>query len=150
MKTLRTACRVTDLAASRRFYGGRLVGSMALAYEARLTMLRLPGEPVVTLELAHQPSPGPVDVGTGFRHLVVQVDDLAACVARFSSGGLWPGPVSFPAGPPGPRTACLAALLGLGAVVAGQIGLHRKVVHLVRWLPVCGVRRSANHAAGLG
>ena len=35
-------------------------------------MLKLPEEQVVSLELAHRPDHGPVDVGTGFSHLAFQ------------------------------------------------------------------------------
>ena len=39
-------------------------------------MLKFPAEEVPTLELAHRPAAGPVDIGTGFSHLVLQVDSL--------------------------------------------------------------------------
>lgn len=39
-----------------------------------LTMLKFPGEEIVTLELVHRPADEPGDVGTGFSHLVVQVE----------------------------------------------------------------------------
>jgi len=35
-------------------------------------MLEFPGETVVTLELVHRPTNGPVQIETGFSHLVVQ------------------------------------------------------------------------------
>jgi lactoylglutathione lyase len=41
-------------------------------------MLKFPGEEVVTLELVHRPADGPVQIGTGFSHLVVQVNELDA------------------------------------------------------------------------
>jgi lactoylglutathione lyase len=34
-------------------------------------MLMFPGEEVVTLELVHRPADEPVDISTGFSHLVV-------------------------------------------------------------------------------
>ena len=110
MKTLHTAYRVTDLAASLDFYsalGYREVGRVGAGEGASLTMLKFPGEEVVTLELVHRSADGPVQVGTGFSHLVVQVDELAATIEALRQGGLQPGPEQQPAGPHGPRTSWL-------------------------------------------
>ena len=70
-------------------------------------MLKFPREEVVTLELVHRPADGPVKIGTGFSHLVVQVDDLAGTLAALLQRGLQPGPEQHPAGPEGPRTSWL-------------------------------------------
>jgi lactoylglutathione lyase len=110
MKTLHTAYRVTDLAASLGFYtalGYAQVGRVDIGDGTSLTMLKFPGEQVVTLELAHRPSMDPVDIGTGFSHLVVQVDNIAATVQALSQSGLRPSPVESPAGPRGPQTSWL-------------------------------------------
>ncbi len=110
MKTLHTAYRVTDLAASLGFYealGYREVGRVDMGGGASLTMLSFPGEPVVTLELVHRPADGAVQVGTGFSHLVVQVDELAATIEDLTQAGLQPGPEQHPAGQEGPRTSWL-------------------------------------------
>jgi lactoylglutathione lyase len=61
----------------------------------------------VTLELVHRSAEDPVEIGTGFSHLVVQVDDLAATVEALSRAGLSPGPVQRPGGPNGPQTSSL-------------------------------------------
>ena len=74
---------------------------------ASLTMLKFPGEEVVTLELVHRPADGPVQAGSGFSHLVVQVDELAATIEALSQVGLQPGSEQHPAGPHGPRTSWL-------------------------------------------
>jgi lactoylglutathione lyase len=110
VKTLHTAYRVTDLAASLGFYsalGYREVGRVDAGDEASLTMLSFPGEDVVTLELVHRPADGAVQVGNGFSHLVVQVDELAATIEELTRAGLQPGPEQHPAGPAGPRTSWL-------------------------------------------
>lgn len=110
MKTLHTAYRVTDLALALRFYnalGYEVAGRVDLGEDVTLTMLKFPTEEVVTLELVHRPHDEPVDVGTGFSHLVVQVDDLADTVDTLSRAGLRPGPMERPGGPDGPRTAFL-------------------------------------------
>jgi lactoylglutathione lyase len=70
-------------------------------------MLKFPDEEVVTLELVHRPTDGPVQIGTGFSHLVVQVDDLATTIAALSQRGLQPEPEQHPSGPDGPRTSWL-------------------------------------------
>lgn len=70
-------------------------------------MLKFPGEAVVTLELAHRPDDGPLDIGTGFSHLPIQVDDISAKIAMLTRAGLRPGPVERPGGPDGPQVAWL-------------------------------------------
>jgi catechol 2,3-dioxygenase-like lactoylglutathione lyase family enzyme len=95
MKTLHTAYRVTDLAASLVFYsalGYQEVGRIDIGGGASLTVLKFPGEDVGTLELVHRPADGSVDIGTGFSHLVVQVDNLASSIEALSQSGLRPDP----------------------------------------------------------
>jgi lactoylglutathione lyase len=110
VKTLHTAYRVSDLGTSLGFYtrlGYHEVGRVDIGGGTSLTMLKFPGDDVVTLELVHRPADGPVEIGTGFSHLVVQVDDLAATIEALSQAGLRPGPVERPGGPDGPQTAWL-------------------------------------------
>lgn len=109
-KTILVACRVTDLARSLEFYGalGYLeVGTVAFDDGSRLTMLRLPDEPAATLELVHRPADGPVEVGTGFDHLAIQVDTLADLIETLAEAGLEPGPQELPGGPEGPKISWL-------------------------------------------
>ena len=80
-KTLHPAYRVTDLDISLGFYtalGYQLLGRVHLGDGATLTVLKFPDQPVGTLELVHRPADGAVQLGTGFSHLAVQVDDLLA------------------------------------------------------------------------
>jgi lactoylglutathione lyase len=108
MRTLHPAYRVTDLVASLVFYtalGYGQVGRVDVGDGASLTMLKFPAEEVVALELVHRPAAGPVDVGTGFSHLAVQVDDLNATIGALLQAGLRPGPVERPGGPDGAQTA---------------------------------------------
>ena len=110
VRTLHTSYRVTDLAASLDFYttlGYRKVGRVDLDGDSSLTMLKMPGDGVVTLELVHRPRDRPVEVGTGFSHIVVQVDELGATVERLSRAGLSPEPIGHPGGPDGPQTSWL-------------------------------------------
>src|SRR5437867_10904570 len=99
MRTLHTSYRVSNLAASLDFYtalGYEQIGRVDLGANASLTMLKFPGEEVVTLELVHRPEDGPVDIGNGFSHIPVQVDDLAATLGQLSEARLTPGPVVRP------------------------------------------------------
>ena len=108
VRTLHTSYRVTDLAASRRFYtalGYEQVGRVDLGDGASLTMLKFPAEDVVTLELAYRPTEGPVEIGTGFSHLPIQVDDLDATIEALSKAGLTAGDVQWPGGSDGPRVS---------------------------------------------
>ncbi|MFF4187618.1 VOC family protein [Streptomyces sp. NPDC001691] len=110
MKTLFVSYRVTDLDRSLGFYTalgygelGRIEGGDA----GRLAILSFPGEPAASLELVHRPDGGRVDVGTGFDHLAIQVDTLTDTLERLADAGLEPGPVQYPGGPRGPKTAWL-------------------------------------------
>ncbi len=108
MRTLHTSYRVTDLAASLRFYtalGYEHVGTVDLGDGASLTMLKFPAEEVVTLELVHRPSDGPVEIGTGFSHLPIQVDDLDAAREALARAGVTAGAVEWPGGSHGPRVS---------------------------------------------
>lgn len=110
VKTLHTAYRVTDLAISLAFYralGYQEVGRIDIGDGTSLTVLKFPEEDVVTLELVHRSADQPVDVGTGFDHLVVQVDDLAASIDALSQTGLKPEAPQRPGGSDGPRTSWL-------------------------------------------
>jgi lactoylglutathione lyase len=110
MRTLHTAYRVRDLDASLDFYttlGYSKVGRVEMDDGSSLTMLKFPSEDVVTLELAHHPAERPVEIGTGFSHIVVQVHNLADTVEALSRSGLSPGPIERPGGPDGPQTSWL-------------------------------------------
>ena len=110
MKTLHTALRVADLAGSLDFYsalGYDQVGRVDVGDGATLTVLKFPGEPVVTLELVHRPTEEAVVLGSGFSHLAVQVDALTSTIEMLSEAGLRPGPPQRPAGADGPQTAWL-------------------------------------------
>jgi len=110
MKTLHSAYRVTDLEASLAFYtslGWEQVGRVDIGGGTSLTMLKFPSDEVVTLELVHRPADGSVVIGTGFSHLVVQVDNLSSTIAVLTRAGLRPGAVERPGGPDGPQTAWL-------------------------------------------
>jgi lactoylglutathione lyase len=108
MRTLNVGLRVSDLTRSLAFYtavGYTVVGTVEGTPLGRLTMLRLPDDTFVTIELVHDPAGGPVDLGTGISHLAVQVESLDATLARVAAQGITAGPPELPGGPDGPRTS---------------------------------------------
>jgi len=110
MRTLHPAYRVTDLAASLDFYtalGYDQVGRVDIGDGASLTMLKFPSEEMVTLELVHRPTDGPVEIGTGLSHLAVQVDNLKDTTEALSNAGLRPSAMERPGGSDGPKTSWL-------------------------------------------
>ncbi|PWI13160.1 glyoxalase [Streptomyces sp. Act143] len=110
MKTLFVSYRVTDLARSLGFYtalGYVELGRVEVGDGARLVILKFPGEPAASLELVHRPGDAPVDVGSGFDHLAIQVETLATTLKTLTEAGLEPGPLQFPGGPDGPKTSWL-------------------------------------------
>ncbi|MFE7168384.1 VOC family protein [Streptomyces sp. NPDC057616] len=110
MKTLFVSYRVTDLDRSLVFYtalGYAELGRVDTGDGSHLVILGFPGEPAASLELVHRPAGGPVDVGSGFDHLAIQVDTLTSTLEQLTDAGLNPGPVEYPGGPQGPKTSWL-------------------------------------------
>lgn len=109
MKTLLTAYRVRDLARSLAWYGNvgfREIGRASSEDGAVRAMLNLPGDgDVVTLELVDDSGRQPVALGTGFSHIAVQVDDLAATLADLAARGVAVAEPERPAGEGGPQTS---------------------------------------------
>ncbi|MEV3925451.1 VOC family protein [Actinomadura coerulea] len=90
MRMLHLGLRVTDLGRSLAFYtalGYIEIGSVPETEFGSLTMLRLPDDPFVSLELVHDPA-RPVEDTSAVNHLVVQVDDLDAAIADLAVKGV--------------------------------------------------------------
>ncbi|GAB3590009.1 lactoylglutathione lyase [Angustibacter peucedani] len=90
MRTLHVGLRVTDLDRSLAFYGAlgyEVLGTVPETAFGSLTMLQLPDDEFVSLELVHDPDAEPVRP-TGINHLVVQVQDLREVVARLAARGV--------------------------------------------------------------
>ncbi len=88
MRTLHVGLRVTDLERSLAFYtavGYEVVGSVPETGIGYLTMLKLPDDEFVTIELVHDPAAGEIDIGTGLSHVVIQVEAMDATVARLAA-----------------------------------------------------------------
>jgi lactoylglutathione lyase len=100
MRTLHVGLRVEDLERSLEFYenlGYEVVGTVPETEFGDLTMLKLPDDDVVNLELVHQPDAGRIDP-RGLSHLVIQVEDLFHTVTRLCDRGI---PVDQPRSPDG-------------------------------------------------
>jgi lactoylglutathione lyase len=100
MRTLHVGLRVADLERSLAFYAGlgyEAVGNVPETEFGTLTMLKLPGDEFVTLELVHDPRRGMVDPG-GLNHLVIQVRSMQATVGRLAERGI---EVEAPSSPDG-------------------------------------------------
>jgi lactoylglutathione lyase len=87
MRTLHVGLRVEHLERSLAFYttlGYEVVGTVPETGFGSLTMLKLPDDEFVSVELVHDATAGPVDPG-GLNHVVVQVEDLRAAVAHLAA-----------------------------------------------------------------
>jgi len=108
MRTLHVGLRVSDLEGSLAFYttvGYAVVGTVEGTAFGSLTMLRLPGDDFVTIELVYDPARGKVDLGTGINHLVIQVESLNATLADLAAKGIVAEPPGLTDGANVPRTS---------------------------------------------
>ena len=90
MRTLHVGLRVADREKSIAFYTGmgyEVLGEVPATELGTLTMLKLPDDEFVTLELVHDPNHGGVEPG-GLSHLVIQVEDMHTTVAQLAARGL--------------------------------------------------------------
>jgi lactoylglutathione lyase len=67
-----------EWAESRIADGYEVVGSVPKTPLGQLTMLKLPGDEFVTIELVHDPAQGQADTVPGLSHFVIQVESLDA------------------------------------------------------------------------
>jgi lactoylglutathione lyase len=91
MRTLHFGLRVADLDRSLAFYGAvgyEVVGSVPETPSGQLTMLKLPGDEFVTIELVHNPTPGEANVSTGLSHFVINVEALDATISELAARGI--------------------------------------------------------------
>jgi lactoylglutathione lyase len=99
MRTLHVGLRVADLDRSLAFYsalGYEVVGSVEGTAFGTLTMLKLPDDAFVTLELVH--ASGATGGLGGLNHVVVQVESMDATVSRLADRGISVRPPSSPDG----------------------------------------------------
>jgi len=91
MRTLHFGLRVADLDRSLAFYtavGYEVVGSVPETPLGQLTMLKLPGDEFVTIELVHDPTQGEGDVSTGLSHFVIKVEAMDATISELAERGI--------------------------------------------------------------
>ena len=91
MRTLHFGLRVADLDRSLAFYaalGYDVVGRVPETPLGELTMLKLPHDEFVTIELVHDPTQGDGKLGTGLSHFVIKVESMDATIAELSARGI--------------------------------------------------------------
>ncbi|HYL50902.1 MAG TPA: VOC family protein [Acidimicrobiia bacterium] len=92
MRTLHFGLRVADLDRSLAFYtavGYEIVGRVADTPLGELTMLKLPEDEFVTIELVHDPTRGDDNRGdTRLSHFVIKVESMDATIAELSARGI--------------------------------------------------------------
>jgi lactoylglutathione lyase len=91
MRTLHLGLRVTDLDRSLAYYravGYEVVGEVRGTGIGHLTMLQLPGDDFVTLELVHHPDYNLTSGDSPLSHFVIQVEDMDATIAELAGRGV--------------------------------------------------------------
>ena len=95
MRLIHTCYRVLDLERSQTFYaalGFEEIGRIPIGTEATNLFMNLPGdgdEPRLELTFNHDRTE-PYDIGDGFGHIALAVDDLDATLERLSGLGIEP------------------------------------------------------------
>jgi lactoylglutathione lyase len=93
--------RVADLERSLAFYtavGYQVIGRVPETPFGSLTMLQLPGDEFVSIELVHDPARSGDATGPGLNHFVITVESMAATVAALADRGVEAEPPSSPDG----------------------------------------------------
>ena len=91
MRTLHLGLRVADLERSLAFYtavGYEVVGRVPDSPAGQLTMLELPDDDVVSIELVFDPGETDRDRGSGLSHLVIQVESMDATITDLRTKGI--------------------------------------------------------------
>jgi len=88
MRTIHVGLRVADADRSIAFYtavGYEIVGRVAETPIGDLTMLKLPADEFVSIELVHDRDHGATGSGNALSHLVIATQSMADTVAELSS-----------------------------------------------------------------
>ena len=94
MRTLHFGLRVADLERSLAFYtavGYEVIGSVPETPFGSLTMLKLPGDEFVSIELVHDPAGGyKAEAGNSsvLNHFVIKVESMAATIDELAAQGI--------------------------------------------------------------
>jgi lactoylglutathione lyase len=90
MRTLHLGLRVADLNRSLAFYtavGYEIVGEVPETDLGHLTMIKLPGDEFVAIELVHEPDGPPVG-GNRVSHIVIQVESMDVKLSELAARGI--------------------------------------------------------------
>ena len=101
MRTLHFGLHVADLDRSLAFYsalGYLVVGEVPETPLGHLSMLKLPTDEFVTIELVHRPAQENREAGGGLSHFVIQVDSMAAALRALAASGVEAEPPTSPDG----------------------------------------------------
>ena len=131
MRTLHLGLRVADPQRALAFYGAvgyEVVGRVPQSPSGDLTMLKLPGDELVSLELVFDGSEVDRDSRGNLSHLVIQVESMTAAVADLRTKDIEVAEPTSPDGSPDFLTAWITDPDG-------------NRIELVQW--------PAGHAAGL-
>ena len=102
MRTLHFGIRVADQARSLAFYaalGYEVVGSVPGTSMGDLTMIKLPTDPFVAIELVSGSSKNAPNRGDALSHFVVKVESMDGVLAELAAKGI--APEEPPASPDG-------------------------------------------------
>jgi len=91
MRTLHLGLHVADLERSLAFYravGYEVVGEVPETGIGHLTMLKLPDDEFVTIELVHQPGSDGSARGPGLSHVAIVVESMATTLADLAAQGI--------------------------------------------------------------
>jgi lactoylglutathione lyase len=91
VRTLHLGLRVADPDRAVAFYtavGYEVVGRVPETPSGQLTMLKLPDDDAVSLELVFDPTDGDSGRGTGLSHFVIQVESMEATVTDLRAKGI--------------------------------------------------------------
>jgi lactoylglutathione lyase len=100
LRTLHVGLRVADLERSLAFYtsvGYEVLGEVPATEFGSLTMLKLPDDEFVSLELVHDPARDRVEPG-GLNHRVIQVEAMHETIAHLAARGIETESASSPDG----------------------------------------------------
>lgn len=89
MRTLHFGLRVAELERSLEFYkavGYEVLGNVPETPYGSLTMIALPGDPFVTIELVHDPARQPD--GIRLNHFVIQVEAMHDTIKELAGRGV--------------------------------------------------------------
>ena len=111
MRALHVGLRVAELARSLAVYravGYQVLGEVPEPGIGHLTMLKLPDDDFVTLELVHHADVRPSGGDSALSHLVIQVDNMEATRTMLSARGIAVDEPTSPDGSPDFWTVVIA------------------------------------------